>query len=263
MDLPHRIVVGTDGSGTAARAVDIAAALALATDAELVVTTVWQEHPDGDGWQGERTWADQVVADAAAVARRAGVEDVATRTPAGEPGAALQTVASEEPATLVVVGSVGLDTGPERRLGSIPHHLTHTAPGDLLLVRPATTPAPDWSEVVLTTDGSDTARHATRVGLALAHALGLPATLVSVGRDGERVADLLRGVAAGLAEDELVLEPVVAEDVSEGLAAAAADRGLLVLGNRGMRGLSRLLRSVPDDLVHHLPSDLLLVNTTG
>ena len=261
MDLPQRIVVGTDGSSTAARAVDVAVALALATDAPLVVTTVWREQPDGDGWQGEQAWAEQVVADAAAVVRRAGVRDVTIRTPAGEPGAAIEAVAAEQPRTLVVVGSIGLDTGPERRLGSIPHHLTHSAPGDLLLVRPATTPAPDWAEVVLTTDGSDTSLHACRVGRALAATLELP---VSAGRDVDGLAALLREVAAVLDDEgDLGLEPVAAEDVSEALATAAADRGLLVLGNRGMRGLGRLLGSVPDDLVHRLPSDLLLVNTSG
>jgi hypothetical protein len=37
---------------------------------------------------------------------------------------------------------------------------------------------------------------------------------------------------------------------------------LLVLGNKGMSGPSRLLGSVANRVTHHVPTDLLLVNTT-
>ena len=272
MDLPQRIVVGSDGSPTAARAVAVGAALALALDAPLVVVTVWGAADDrrrsattGDRpWQGEQAWAEQVAADAAGVARAAGVPEVTTAAPQGAPAPTLQDLTSRVPRSLLVVGSVGLDSASDRRLGSIPHHLAHRAPGDVLLVRPGTDPAPDWPEVVLTTDGSATSEHAARTGLALARLLAARPVLVSVGPDLEDVAALLEEVADRIDDGgPLALEPVADGDISGGLAAAVADRGLLVLGNRRMRGIGRLLGSVPDDLLHRLPSDLLLVNTSG
>ena len=52
------------------------------------------------------------------------------------------------------------------------------------------------------------------------------------------------------------------DDVSEAIADAATGRGLLVLGNRRMHGFGRLLGSVPNDLTHKIPTDILLVNTS-
>jgi nucleotide-binding universal stress UspA family protein len=44
----------------------------------------------------------------------------------------------------------------------------------------------------------------------------------------------------------------------------AGDYDLLVLGNRGMTGVSRFLRlgSVPNKVSHHLPCSVLIVKTT-
>lgn len=272
MELPQRIVVGSDGSPTALRAVEVAAVLALACDAPLVAVAVWQPADgrrrarpasDDGAWQGARAWAEQVAADAAEAVRRAGVEDVTTATPRGAPGKVMAELAAEVANSLVVVGSVGLDSGSQRRLGSIPHHLTHRAAGDTLLVRPGDGPAADWPEVVLTTDGSDTSLRAARTGLALAGVLSLPAVLVHAGPDRDELVATLTEVTERLGDGaELPIEAAVGHGVSEVLAEAAAGRGLLVLGNRGMRGLGRLLGSVPDDLVHRMPSDLLLVDTS-
>lgn len=274
MDRPRRVVVGSDGSPTAARAVRVASRIALALDVRLVVVTVW--HPDPDerrstepdppdrAWHGEEHWAQQVAADAAEVARLTGVTDVRITTPAGEAAQGLLDVARQEPGTLVVVGSVGLDSGSGRRLGSIPHHLTHHAPGDLLLVRGGAEEPHDWSEVVLTTDGSDSSVIAARVGLALARRIDATPVLVSAGRDRDVLATRLREVAGRIDDGEpLDLLPAVGEDVPDTLAAVAAERGLLVVGNRRMRGLGRLRESVPNAMTHRVPTDVLLVDTSS
>jgi nucleotide-binding universal stress UspA family protein len=274
MDRPRRVVVGSDGSPAAARAVRVASRVALALDVHLVVVTVWRPDPDEQRsaasgepdrvWHGEDHWAQQVAADAAEVARRAGVTDVRIATPAGDAAQGLLDVARQEPGTLVVVGSVGLDSGSGGRLGSIPHHLTHHAPGDLLLVRGGAQEPHDWSEVVLTTDGSDTSVIAARVGLALARRLDAAPVLVSAGRDRDVLAAVLRDVAARIDDGEpLDLLPAVGEDVLDTLAAVAAGRGLLVVGNRRMRGLARLRESVPNAMTHRVPTDVLLVDTSG
>lgn len=273
MHVPHRIAVGSDGSPTAARAVEVAATLALALDVPLVVVTAWRrDAPDprtkaeaaGAGEWNEADWAKNVVADAAAVARRAGVPDVRTYTPVGSPGEALENLAHDRPGTLVVVGTVGLDEGTERLLGNIPHHLTHHLEGDLLLVRSHTDASHDWSEVLLATDGSDTSVAAARTGLALARGLDATPVLLSAGRDEGQLETTLDEVARRVDDGEgpLQREAVVGHDASDAIAAAARDRGLLVLGNRRMQGVGRLLGSVPNDLTHSLPTDILLVNTS-
>ena len=274
MDLPERIAVGSDGSRTANRAVEVAGTLALAFDVPLLVVTAWRRDGDdprskeeaaGDEeWHGEARWAQQVVADAAAVARRAGVPDVRTYTPVGAPGEALENLAAQQPGTLVVVGTVGLDSGTERLLGNIPHHLTHHVPGDLLLVRSTEGATHDWSTVVLTTDGSDTSVVAARTGLALARLLESRPVLVSAGTDEAELEQTLRTVADRIDDGDgpLELEAVVSDDVSDALADTAAGRGLLVLGNHRMHGMGRLLGSVPNDLTHRVPTDILLVNTS-
>lgn len=274
MDLPTRIVVGSDGSSTANRAVEVASAVALAVDAPLTVVTAWRRDTDdprskdeaagSTEWYGEAQWAQQIVADAAAVARQAGVPDVRTFTPVGSPGQALENLAAQDPGTLIVVGTVGLDSGAERLLGNIPHHLTHNAPGDLLLVRSSADASHDWSTIVLTTDGSDTSIRGARVGIALARTLDATPILVSAGRDEDALERTLQDVADRIDDGKgpLELEAAVGDDPSEAIIDAAADRGLLVLGNRRMHGMGRLLGSVPNDLTHKLPTDILLVNTS-
>lgn len=274
MDLPTRVAVGSDGSTTANRAVEVASTVALAFDVPLVVLTAWRRDTDdprskeeaaGESqWYGEAKWAQQIVADAAAVARRAGVPDVRTFTPVGSPGQALENVAAEQPGTLVAVGTVGLDSGTERLLGNIPHHLTHHAPGDLLLVRSTPEATHDWSTVMLTTDGSDTSVAAATTGLSLARALDATPVLVSAGSDEDALEQTLNEVADRIDDGAgpLQLEAALGEDVSQALIDACAGRGLLVLGNRRMHGVGRVLGSVPNDLTHQVPTDILLVNTS-
>ncbi|MDZ7790093.1 MAG: universal stress protein [Xanthomonadales bacterium] len=272
--MPQRIAVGSDGSTTANRAVEVASTLALAFDVPLLVVTAWRREADdprskeeaagGSEWYGEAKWAQQVVADAAAVARRAGVPDVRTYTPVGSPGQALENLAAAQPDTLVVVGTVGLDSGAERLLGNIPHHLTHHLPGDLLLVRSAEDATHDWSTIMLTTDGSDTSVAAAHTGLALARALEATPVLVSAGSDEQALQRTLDEVANQIDDGAgpLELEAAVTEDVSGALVEACEGRGLVVLGNRRMHGMGRLLGSVPNDLTHEVPTDILLVNTS-
>lgn len=266
-----RVAVGSDGSPTAHRAVGVASRVALALDVPLLVVTSWRR--DGDERSTaeaagapeadtQASWAQATVADGAGVARAMGVPDVRTAMPVGRPGEALENLTTTQPGTLLVVGTVGLTAATERVLGNIPHHLTHHAAGDLLLVR-SHDAEHVWDTVALATDGSDTSVHACRVGLELARRLDAMPVLVSAGRDRDAVEAVLEKVAATL-DDGGALErrAVVGDDVSADLAHAAADHGLLVLGNRRMHGIGRLLGSVPNDLTHRVPTDLLLVDTS-
>jgi nucleotide-binding universal stress UspA family protein len=66
-----------------------------------------------------------------------------------------------------------------------------------------------------------------------------------------------RGVAAEVHD-------VPGDDVADTIVKAAEDLGsdLIVVGNRGMSGVSRfVLGSVPNKVSHHCPCSLLIVNT--
>ena len=62
------------------------------------------------------------------------------------------------------------------------------------------------------------------------------------------------GIAASLERQALTGDPA---DVL-----AAADYGLLVIGNRGMAGFARVLGSTANTITHRATSNLLLVNTS-
>lgn len=265
-----RVIVGTDGSDTAQCAVYAAGAIAKALGVPVVVATSWyREHVDGyseitgqHGGARGSSWATDTVVDAAATLRVAGHEDVRTATPEGGPADALLRMAEEHPGTLIVVGTVGLDNTAERIMGNIPHQLTHHAQSDVLLVsRRDCGPDVTWGSVAMATDGSKTASMAVAHGMAMAQALDATSVLLTVAPSldkGDRALDASADLV-GVTDERRV---VVSKDVAAALTNAASDYDLLVIGNKGMSGPSRLLGSVSNSVTHDLPTDLLLVNTT-
>jgi nucleotide-binding universal stress UspA family protein len=116
------VIVGTDGSKTATRAVDRAVEVARAHEASLTVFSA-----------GGTDRAQAVVDREAARLRDAGV-DVATRTADGEPAHALVEAARDGDHDLLVVGNKGL-VGIRRVLPSVPSKVTHRLPCSLLVVK--------------------------------------------------------------------------------------------------------------------------------
>ena len=117
-----RILVATDGSATATRAVDRAVEVATASGASLAILCAG---PDA-----------RAVVDAE-VARLAGsglaLEPVVAT---GDPASAIVGAAEAGGYDLVVVGNVGM-TGPRRHftLGSVPNKVSHSLACSLLIVR--------------------------------------------------------------------------------------------------------------------------------
>lgn len=73
------------------------------------------------------------------------------------------------------------------------------------------------------------------------------------------VAGELIGVGASVTTHAVAAYPATAIlSVAE---AVGAD--LIVVGNRGMRGPRRLLGSIPNNVSHHAPCDVLVVDTVG
>jgi nucleotide-binding universal stress UspA family protein len=267
------VLAGTDGSATAARAVDAASRVAASLALPLVVVTAWQRdqtdppapseearYPGGSAAAMDAQWAIETTSDAAAAARERGVPEVRQLQAVGTPVEALLESAGTHPDGLLVVGTAGLTDRAERLIGNVPHQLTHHSHIDLLL---CTGRADGWGSVGLATDGSRTAARAVRRGVALAAAVGAKATLVTVNRTEDRGREVLeRAVDRDPDVADLPRRVVVDGDPVRALGTAAADHDLLVIGNKGMSGPSRLLGSVSNRLTHEVPTDLLLVNTT-
>ena len=139
------VVVGTDGSATAQRAVLQASQLAADHGARLVVVTAYE--PQGDalvdtsGAPKELQWmlTDRVQAEELArggreIAKEAGVAKVSVQAVAGSPGDVLLEAAADHGADCIVVGSVGLTSPARFVLGSVASAVAHHAPCDVLVV---------------------------------------------------------------------------------------------------------------------------------
>jgi nucleotide-binding universal stress UspA family protein len=138
------IVVGTDGSHTAAVAVSEAVELAKSLGARLHVVSAYQPlsgvRVAGDDPElaaaaaGPTVEVDAVLERAAGSAHAAGVQaDCYARK--GDPAEAILDVADEQRASLIVVGSKGMQGARRFLLGSVPDKLSHHAPCSVLIVR--------------------------------------------------------------------------------------------------------------------------------
>jgi nucleotide-binding universal stress UspA family protein len=138
------IVVGTDGSETAARALKEAGDLAKSTGARLHIVSAYEpasgvrvggDTPERASWMvGPDVQVDAVLDDAAGAMHANGVE-AECHARKGDPADALLDVASENDADVIVVGNKGM-TGTKRfLLGSVPDKISHHAPCSVLIVR--------------------------------------------------------------------------------------------------------------------------------
>jgi len=142
-----RIVVGTDGSDTAAEAVRQAIDLAKLTGAQLSVVSAYAPIPkrrveeereaaprDVQYEIGPREDVNLVLDAAAAAARKEGVE-AQTHPVEGDPAEAILDVAEETKADLIVVGNKGMTGARRYLLGSVPNNVSHHAPCSVIIVR--------------------------------------------------------------------------------------------------------------------------------
>ena len=134
----QRILVGTDGSGTAGAAVAHAAELAKVGGGELIVVSVYkqpEEVPPPFGMPEGHHTAEIGKAILQDVEKRYG-GDVKLRTllREGNPADVILDVAGEENVDVVVVGSRGMAGAKRFVLGSVPNAVSHHAPCHVLIV---------------------------------------------------------------------------------------------------------------------------------
>jgi nucleotide-binding universal stress UspA family protein len=142
------IVVGTDGSETAAKAVRQAADLAKRIGASVDLVSAYEpvsstrlreEQRDAPGdlqWMvNPREDVDATLQEAAEAVRELGVDDVNTFAREGDPADAILDVAEERGADLIVVGNKGMTGAKRFLLGSVPNKISHHAPCSVLIIR--------------------------------------------------------------------------------------------------------------------------------
>jgi nucleotide-binding universal stress UspA family protein len=120
--LYERILVGTDGSATAAKAVDRAAELAEAAGASLTVVCV-----------GSGARCREIVDSEAARLSDRGIK-ISSEVHDGDPSSVLVDLGESGGYDLLVVGNKGMTGAARFFLGSVPNKVSHHARCSLLIV---------------------------------------------------------------------------------------------------------------------------------
>jgi nucleotide-binding universal stress UspA family protein len=140
----HCIIVATDGSTAASRAIDAGAALAKATGARLILLTIGGSvtgaelrnlaDEAGDLSKTMQSAADKILKQAQRRVHRAGVRSVILRTGWGDPGDAIIEWVQRSKADLLVVGRRGQSRLSALLLGSVSQKLASFAPCAVMVV---------------------------------------------------------------------------------------------------------------------------------
>ena len=143
-----KIVVGTDGSETAAEAVSQAADLAKEHGAALHLVSAYEpvsearqrqersEAPrDMEHQVNPREDVNATLADAEEKVKQSGLEQVETHSREGDPADIILDVCDEQSADLVVVGNKGMTGARRFLLGSVPNKVSHHANCSVLIVK--------------------------------------------------------------------------------------------------------------------------------
>jgi nucleotide-binding universal stress UspA family protein len=141
------IVVGTDGSETARKAVDAAVELAKLTGARLELVSAYEPVPsqrlraearhvpeDLQWMVNPREDVDATLSEAAERVAGAGAE-ARTYAREGDPADAILDVAEELGSDLIVVGNKGMTGAKRFLLGSVPNRVSHHAPCAVMIIR--------------------------------------------------------------------------------------------------------------------------------
>jgi len=141
------IVLGTDGSETARKAVQQATELARQVGASISLVSAYQpvsnqrlrdekrEVPKDMEWiVNPREDVEATLREAAEEVEGAGVQ-VETFAREGDAADAILDVAEEQRADLIVVGNKGMTGAKRFLLGSVPNKVSHHAPCSVLIIR--------------------------------------------------------------------------------------------------------------------------------
>lgn len=122
-----------------------------------------------------------------------------------------------------------------------------------------------YTRILVGTDGSPTAAKAVARAVEVARSAGASLTIMTASSEaeGRTVVDEAAAAHAGAGVD---IDTLVVDKDPVGALIDAAEQGydLVVVGNKGMTGVSRFFKvgAVPNKLSHHLPTSMLVVRTT-
>jgi nucleotide-binding universal stress UspA family protein len=142
--MAESIVVGTDGSDSATRAVAEATRLAQALGAELHLVSAFEPvrgaRIAGAPEEAAKVWAplpdaavEGTLSEAATAVRFKGLE-VSTHAVESDPADALIEVAEQVGANMIVVGNKGMHGAKRLLLGNVPNKVSHRARCNVLIV---------------------------------------------------------------------------------------------------------------------------------
>ena len=142
------IVVGTDGSETAGKAVREAGELAVQLGARMEIVSAYEpvgrqrlreearQVPEDLQWMvSAREDVDATLREAAETLKDMGVKEVEVHAREGDPADAILDVAEERGSDLIVVGNKGMSGAKRFLLGSVPNKVSHHAPCSVLIIR--------------------------------------------------------------------------------------------------------------------------------
>ena len=251
-DVFDNVVCAIDGSAQAFEALRQVECLRPSTG-ELHLTTVAELSLAVHGGFAAPSIYDRLLTDAESALARAGEhsEAASSRLVEGDPAQVLRQEVERREATAVAVGSHGIGRMAGIVLGSTATALLHEAPCSVLLARQPASLHDFPSSITVGVDGSLVALRALDAARKLGDRLAVPVrTVVATG--GKPVDFEGLRALGDLDWDER--KPV------DALVAASRATDVLVLGNRGLHGLSAL-GSVSERVAHEAASSVLVVRT--
>ena len=265
----RRALVATDGSPRAEEAARQAARLsdALGTALEIVFV-VDTAHPHRADVEAE---GEAALARAGRIAADVGVQ-APTRLVAGEPAAAIIEEAREHDIDLVAVGPDAGVLGGAIRVGHVASHVVREAPCSVLLAREAGPSFPqriacgiDGSEGSVGTAGLAAAiAAATKAELRLLHVIPVfrgDNAEWTLDEDEPSPPEVEPSVHAAIARGVIPVREMAMGRPESAIVAAAARDGtdLVVVGHRGVAGMTRvLLGSVSEHVTTHAGCSVLV-----
>ena len=127
----ERIVVASDRSDTASRAVAWAAEMARRYEAQLTIVQAFVPGPAPNGAETELAVYAEQIAGPGTRARVAAGDD---------PASAIVAAAEAEQADVLVVGNIGMSGRREFLLGNVPNRISHNARCTVVIVNTADEP---------------------------------------------------------------------------------------------------------------------------
>ena len=252
VDVFTRIVCGVDRSEASLEAARQALRLA-SPSSQLVLVAISETRLAVHAGMLAAQAADDISADARAALEdaRAVAPEATTRLVGGRPDEMLLTVAKEEAATLIAVGSHGHGRGAGLVIGSVATRMLHDAPCSVLVARAPEAPGSFPRSIVAGVDGSPSSLRAASVAASLGERLGVPITLLcATGSKADFNADRLGDSGLDFVVSDAKPLPALLE--------AAADADVIVVGSRGQRGV-RALGSISERVAHGALTSVLVV----